>query len=84
VVGLVGGGFAKRSKTYGRVDIDSEEREICSRCRSKRDILRTWDRGGIGVGRWEVFISSRLKRESRFGNALEKITAGEREHKVKF
>jgi hypothetical protein len=25
--------------TYGRVAIDSEEREICSRCRSNRDIL---------------------------------------------
>lgn len=25
--------------THGRVAIDSEEREICSRCRSRRDIV---------------------------------------------
>jgi hypothetical protein len=26
-------------RTYGRVAIDSEESEICSRCRSRRDIM---------------------------------------------
>jgi hypothetical protein len=28
--------------TYGRVANDSEERDICSRCRSRRDILTGW------------------------------------------
>lgn len=41
MVGLEG--FPRRIRergAHGRVAIDSEEREICSRCRSKRDIVR--------------------------------------------
>ncbi len=39
-MGLVRGDMLTFSKrTYGRVAIDSAEREICSRCRSRRDIV---------------------------------------------
>jgi hypothetical protein len=29
--------------TYGSVAIESDEREICSRCRSSNDIAEDWD-----------------------------------------
>jgi hypothetical protein len=50
VVGLEG--FPRRiwvGRTHGRVAIDSEESVICSRCRSRRDIVSGWNKCECGV-----------------------------------
>ena len=40
--------------THGRVAIDSEESEICSRCRSTRDIVKMDSLRGLFFNCWKI------------------------------